>query len=77
MKKKVSQLVKGDVIRVEYGDSDNWATVIVQSIEMEKGIKLYDCKMNCIGYHNPKVVCEMYSKSKDYIYVIKNIYDEK
>lgn len=77
MKKKVSQLVKGDVIRVEYGDDDNWVTVVVDEVNKVSQEKKYNCTMNCKFYHEPCTEVVMYGTASEYAEVLKNIYDEK
>ena len=63
MIKLQKDLVKGDVIRVEYGDYDNWVVVTVESIE-ENGKKI-------VGRfkHNEKIV-EMYGGADSSVEVL-------
>ena len=65
MKKKQCELSKGDIIRVEFGDYDNWVTVVVDMVETEGKWSKLICH-----YLNSNRSVEMYGYPNDMVEII-------
>ena len=69
MLKKCKDLVKGDIIRVEYGDYDNWVTVIVDRIE-DTG----DTYCKIVGkWPNSQTEVEMWGKNNSMVEILERV----
>jgi hypothetical protein len=66
MQKKISELKRGDIVKTEYGDYDNWVVVIVNYVEKEKE----DYKINCQLYPDMSEPFDMYSFNVEYVEVL-------
>ena len=68
MVKLQKNLVKGDIIRVEYGDYDNWVTLVVDKVEIIDESYL-NCKLYC-HYLSDGEPVEMYGREYDSVEVL-------
>lgn len=66
MTKKQCELCKGDIIHVEYGDYDNWVTVVVDKVEDKDDRWI---KLTC-HYINSDRTDEMYGYKDSLVEVI-------
>lgn len=69
MKKKQCELSKGDVIRVEFGDYDNWVTVVVDKVEDDDNNW---SKLTC-HYPGTNKPVEMYGWKNDLVEVLDTL----
>lgn len=67
MIKRQKDLIKGDIIRVEFGDYDHFVTVVVDSIE-DDGTAVYNAKILCHYLDGRKE--EMYGDPNSLVNVI-------
>ncbi len=67
MEKKQKDLVKGDIIRVEFGDYDNWVTVVVDEV-CDTG-EPYGCCIKC-HYLCDGEPLKMYGEANDIVEVV-------
>lgn len=68
MKKLQKDLVKGDVIRVEYGDYDNYVTVVVDSVDVVNP-GLWGCCLT-VHYKGSDNLFNMYGDPEGFVQVI-------
>lgn len=65
--KNLFDLTNGDIIRVEYGDYDNWVTAVFESFTIDD--RCVRIKWHRLGKNESEEMCALHSDSRIYKFI--------